>query len=403
MNLALFIARRYLFSKKKRNVINIISTIATAGVTFGTMALIVILSVFNGFDNLIKTLFNSFDPDLKITLTEGKTFKADSLIILKVKEMEGIKYFTEVIEENALFQYDDKQFIGSVKGVSDDFVKMSGIDTMIYDGEFILKKGKEQYAVVGYGVAYYLSIGLSYITPLKIWVPKRQESVTFDVEAAFNKKYLYPAGIFTIQQEYDTKYIIVPIEFTRELLEYKTEVTSIEIAIDKNYNIKDIQQNIQQILGNGFTVKDRYQQHELLFKIMQSEKWAIFLILSFIIMILSFNVVGSLSMLIIDKQKDITILQNLGADDKLISNIFLIEGWLISLIGAVTGLILGYIICWIQIKFQIIQFPSSGTFIVNAYPVHIQLIDFIYVLLTVTAIGFFAAWYPVRYISKRKD
>jgi len=401
MNISIFIAKRYLFSKKKRNVINIISGISIMGVTFGTMALIVILSVFNGFDNLIKTLFNSFDADLQITLNEGKTFKSDSLVIQGVKEVEGVEYFVEVIEENALFEYDDKQFIGTMKGVSENFSKMNGIDTMIYDGEFYLKRGTENYAVVGYGVAYYLSIGLTFITPLKIWVPKRKENITFDIETAFNKKYLYPSGIFTIQQEYDNKYIIVSIDFARELLEYTTQVTAIEIGVDENYNVNKIQKQIQTILGSGFDVKNRYQQHELLYKIMKSEKWAIFLILSFIMIILSFNVVGSLTMLIIDKQKDIQILKHLGANNSLIRNIFLFEGWLISITGAVIGLVLGLIICLLQIKFGFVQFPSSGTFIVDAYPVHLNFMDFISVLLTVAIIGFLAAWYPVRYISKR--
>jgi len=402
MNLPFFIAKRYILSKKSTNVINIISGISIIGVMVGTMALIIVLSVFNGFDNLIKALFSSFDPDLKITVVEGKTFNADSVIFHKVRELDNVVEFVEVLEENAFLIYDDKNDIATIMGVTDNFSKMNGIDTMMYAGDFILKDNQRSYAIVGYGVAYNLSIGLNFESSLNIWIPKRNEKVTFEADKAFNSRYIIPKGIFSVQQEYDSKYIIVPIDFAREILEYKNnDVTSIQLKINSTENANRIKKQIEEIVGNKFEVKNRYQQHEMLYKIMKSEKWAIFLILSFILLILSFNVIGSLTMLIIDKKKDIIILKNIGASDKLVKSIFVLEGWLISIIGAIIGLILGASICFVQQKFGIIQFPGGGTFIVNAYPVQMKLLDFIYILITVLTIGFLVAWYPVRYITKK--
>lgn len=402
MNLPFFIAKRYIRSKKSTNVINIISAISIIGVAVGTMALIVVLSVFNGFDSLIKSLFSSFDPDLKISVVEGKTFNTDTLTFEAIKNLESIEQYVEILEENAFVIYDEKNIIATLRGVSDNFSDMNGIDTMMYDGDFILKDKNRSYAVVGYGIAYNLSIGLNFASSLNIWIPKRKEKITFEVDKAFNNRYIRPSGIFTIQQEYDDKYIIVPIDFARNILEYEEGIVSfIEIKVKKGNAVENVKKQISEILGKNFEVKNRYQQHELLFKIMKSEKWAIFLILSFILIILSFNVIGSLTMLIIDKKKDILILQNLGAEEKLIKRIFIIEGWLISVIGASLGLLLGALICFIQQQYGILQFPSSGTFIINAYPVKMQLMDFAYILFTVFIIGFFVAWYPVRYITKK--
>lgn len=402
MNLPFYIAKRYILSKKSTNVINIISGISILGVLVGTMALIIVLSVFNGFDNLIKSLFSSFDPDLKITLVEGKTFSTDTIVLQDVKKMDKITQFVEILEENAFFKYDEKNDIATIKGVSDNFSEMNGIDSMMYDGDFILKDDVRNYAVVGYGIAYNLSIGLNFASSLNIWIPKRNEKVTFEADKAFNNRYIQPSGIFSVQQEYDSKYVIVPISFAREILEYKyNEVTSIEIKVKSGENVEKVKNEIEKLLGEGFEVKNRYQQHEMLYKIMKSEKWAIFLILSFILVILSFNVIGSLTMLIIDKKKDIVILRNIGASDNLIKSIFILEGWLISIIGALIGLLIGALICFIQQKFGIIQFPGGGTFIVNAYPVQMKLIDFITSFTTVLTIGFLVAWYPVRYITKK--
>ncbi|MQY78218.1 MAG: FtsX-like permease family protein [Bacteroidetes bacterium] len=401
LNFSFYIAKRYLFARKSKNVINIISAISVVGVSIGTMALIVILSVFNGFNNLVQSLFNSFDPDIKITIKEGKTFSSGAERIQNLKKLKGVLYMSEIIEENALLKYDDRQYIVTVKGVSDEFINMSGIDSMIIDGEFILKENKNNYAVIGQGVALNLAVGLNFITPINIYVPKRTQKVSLNPEKAFSRKYIYPSGIFAIQQDFDSRYIIVPIDFARDLLDYSNEVSAIELKLDPVFNKNKIQEEIKKHLGTGYEVKNRFEQQELLYKIMKSEKWAIFLILTFILIIASFNVIGSLTMLIIEKKKDIDTLRSLGTNLSVLRKIFLFEGWMISILGAILGLMTGTIICWIQQHFGLIKIQGSDSFVIDTYPVNIELPDFIYVFLTVLFIGYLAAWYPVRYITRK--
>ena len=401
MNFSFYIAKRYLFAKKSRNVINIISAISVVGVSIGTMALIVILSVFNGFDNLVQSLFNSFDPDIKITIKEGKTFSSGAERIQNLKKLKGVLYMSEIIEENALLKYGDRQFIATVKGVSNEFLNMSGIDSMIIDGEFILKENKNNYAVIGQGVALNLAVGLNFITPINIYVPKRTQKVSLNPAKAFSRKYIFPSGIFAIQQDFDSRYIIVPIDFARDLLDYSNEVSAIELKLDPVFNKDKLQEEIKKHLGTGYEVKNRFEQQELLYKIMKSEKWAIFLILTFILIIASFNVIGSLTMLIIEKKKDIDTLRSLGTNLSVLRKIFLFEGWMISILGAILGLMTGTIICWIQQHFGLIKIQGSDSFVIDTYPVNIELPDFIYIFLTVLFIGYLAAWYPVRYISRK--
>jgi lipoprotein-releasing system permease protein len=381
-------------------VINVISAISVVGVSIGTMALIVVLSVYNGFDNLVRSLFNSFDPDVKITLVEGKTFIPGEEALREILERPEILHLAEVLEENALIRYDDKQYIATVKGVSDDFVLMSGIDSMIIDGDFVLRKKNQPYAVIGQGIAIYLSVGLSFITPLNIYVPKRTGPVTLSPENAFNRRYLYPSGVFAIQQDFDSKYIIVPIEFARDLLEYKREVSALEIKLANGSEEEAVIEELKNIMGPEFEVKNRLQQQELLYRIMKSEKWAIFIILAFILIVASFNIIGSLTMLIIDKKKDISTLRSLGTDMARIRRIFFIEGWLISILGAIIGLLLGSVVCFVQQEFGIIQLQGSGSFVIDSYPVSMELLDFLLIFSTVLIIGFIAAWYPVRYITR---
>ncbi len=401
MNFPFFIAKRYLLAKKSQNTINLISAISVFGVAVGTIALIVVLSVFNGFDALVHSLFNSFNPDLKITIQEGKKFSSELSSVQKLKKLPGVLYFTEVVEENALLKYGKKQYIATIKGVSKDFVKMSGIDTMIIDGKFTLRQGKNEYAIVGQGIASKLSIGLNFVNPIIVYVPKRTGKVSLNPEKAFNRRYIFPSGVFAIQQDFDTKYIIVPIDFARKLLDYTTEVSSLELKIDPAYDVDDIQKQIKNIMGEDFEVKNRFEQEELLYKIMKTEKWAIFFILTFILIVASFNVIGSLTMLIIEKKKDISILRSMGTEMQQIRKIFLYEGWLISLTGAIAGLILGVFIIWLQQKFGFIKLQGSGSFVIDTYPVKIVPFDFLLVLSTVIGIGYIAAWYPVRYISRK--
>lgn len=401
MNLPFYIAKRYLFAKKSQNVINIISAISLGGVAVGTMALIVILSVFNGFDGLVRSLFDTFNPDLKISLVEGKTFIPDEHRLDSLKNIPGVLDVSETLEDKALLRYGNRQTIAIVKGVSNNFGKVSGIDSMITDGSFILKKGGIDYCVIGQGISIFLGVGLKFTDPINMYVPRRLENVSLNPERAINRKYIFPSGVFSIQQDFDSQYVLVPLSFARDLLGYNTEVSDLEVKLDPRYRVKSVQRQVKELFGTQFRVKNQYQQNELFYKTMQSEKWAIFLILAFILIVASFNVIGSLTMLIIEKKNDISTLRNLGSDLKLIRNIFLREGWLISIGGAVAGMLLGLFICWLQIRFHLVKLQGSGTFVIDTYPVQIKVFDIIAVFITVIVIGFFASWYPIRYITRR--
>ena len=401
MNFPLFISRRYFFARKSHNAINVISMISLAGVTIGTMALIIVLSVFNGFDDLIKSLYNSFDPDLKITLAEGKSFVPGDTLLRHLSTDKDIAFYSRVIEENALIKYGKKQYVATIKGVDHNFKKINGLDTMIIDGDYRLEDNHESYAIVGQGVAYYLQIILKGITPMVIYVPKKSASMSLNAAEAFNPRYIFASGIFAIEAENDAKYIIVPLRFAQELLDDTLSVNAIEMKLAAGKNDEKIQQKIQQMVGPKYKVANRYQQKEVFYRIMKYEKWAIFMILSFILMVASFNIVGSLSMLIIEKKKDIATLSSLGADRKLIQRIFLHEGTMISFFGACIGLVLGLLVCWLQMKFGLVKLQGSGSFIINAYPVSVKLTDLILVFITVMGMGYLAALYPVHFIIKR--
>jgi lipoprotein-releasing system permease protein len=402
VNLSFYIARRYLLGKKSQNAINIISGISILGVTVGTMALVIVLSVFNGFDSVVKSLFNSFDPDIKISAAEGKTFTSDPDLNKALRALPGVLALSEVLEENVLLLYGDKQHIATIKGVDDNFRDVSGLDSMVYDGSMKLKDENRAYAVVGQGVAYSLRVGLSFINPLFVYTIDRTAKMNMaQPEESIKRDFIYPSGIFSIEQQYDSRYVVCPIEFVRELLTYPHENTFLEIKLDPNYSVDQVQKQIIEIAGDSYQVKNREQQNELFYRVMKSEKWAIFLILTFILIIASFNIIGSLSMLIIDKKNDIITLRNMGAPNKLIGRIFLVEGWLISLVGSVIGIFLGTAISWIQQQFGVIKLSGSGTFVIDAYPVQIEVPDILLVWVTVLVIGWIAARYPVRQISRK--
>jgi lipoprotein-releasing system permease protein len=399
-NFPFYIARRYLFSKKSTNVINLISGISVFGVTIGTAALLIIMSVFNGLDLLIKSLFSSFDPDIKITLIEGKKFNLSDSLINQIQNLEGVAIYSEVLEENALIRYDSRQFVATVKGVDEKFTKMTGIDTMLYDGSFTLQDDNNDYAVIGHLVATNLGVGLNFIDPLIIYSPKK-EAKHLNLETAVNRRIIYPKGIFSIQPEVDQKYILVPMDFARGLFNESSRISALEIKTNPLLDVDEVKAELKAILGKNFAVKDRYQQQELLYKTIKSEKFIGFLILGFIIVIASFNIIGSLTMLIIDKKKDIIILQNIGASLKEIRKIFLFEGWSISLLGAGLGIAIGYLFCYMQETIGIIPLLGNGAFIVDYYPVKTYMSDTLAVFGVVLIIGFLASWYPVRYITRR--
>jgi ABC-type lipoprotein release transport system permease subunit len=398
------IARRYLFSKKSHNAINIISGISAAGVAIGTMALVCILSVFNGFETLISDMFSAFDPDLKITLTHGKTFDVNSKEFNELHKMKSVAYFTEVVEENALLRFKDKQMPATIKGVSNDFEKMTRIDSIMYDGRFVLFDGAFQRAVPGVGVASILGLGAHFIDPLYIYAPKRTSKINLlRPENSFNQIGTFVSGIFSVKQlQYDDHYVLVSIDLARNLFEYeKSTVSAVELKLAKGVNQSEIQNQIQTLLGDRFQVKNRYEQQESFFKIMKIEKWITYLILCFILLIASFNIIGSLSMLIIDKKADIQTLRNLGANNQLIKRIFLFEGWMISCVGALIGICLGTLLCLMQQYFGLLKLGTG--YVVDAYPVVTNALDILLVFITVLFMGFLAAYYPVRYIRIKEN
>jgi len=401
VKLSLYIAKRYLFAKKSRNAINVISSISVAGVTVGTMALIIVLSVFNGLESLVRSIFNTFDPDLIITPAEGKTFIPDSTALKLLSEINGVACYSLCVEENALLRYGEKQYVATIKGVDDNYAQVTGIDSSMWDGGFILRSEQGRpYAIPGIGIANYLGMRINFITPLNIYVPKRTGSTELNPEDAFIRNYIFPSGIYQVEQEYDSKYVFIPIDFARELLEYKSEVSSVEIKFEQEAKESAVQKDVVSLFGKGFIVKNKYEQQEIFYKVMKSERIAIFFILTLILIIASFSIIGSLTMLIIEKERDIGILRSLGADNTLIRKIFIFEGWLISIIGAFAGILLGFAVCWIQQKYGIVRLQSDSL-IVNAYPVVMKIKDFIVVPVTVLVIGFWAAWYPVRFLTKK--
>lgn len=402
MNLPLHIAWRYLKSKKSHNVINIISGISVAGVTIGTMALIVVLSVFNGFEGLVVSLFNTFDPPLKVTPASGKTFSSTAFPWKELEKVTDVKAATGIIEEKALLKYGPSQFLATIKGVDTNYVSWTGLDSMMTEGSLMLTFKDQPLAITGQGIAYYLGINLnSFDAMIEVYAANRTASNLSNPENAFKRLDIRPAGIFSVQQDFDTKYMIVPLSFARELFEYTDELTSVEISLNEGADMLAVQSDIKVLLGNGYVVKNRFEQQETLYKIMRSEKYAIFLILSFILFIAAFNMIGSLSMLILDKRKDINILYSLGATNRLVQKIFISEGIMIMFSGAFAGMFLGALICIIQQQFGIVKINAEGgSFLINAYPVLMDWRDFVYVFLVVGGIGLVATIIPVLGIRK---
>lgn len=396
MNLSFFIAKRYLISKKSHNAINIISAISVAGICIGTMALIIVLSAFNGLSELVESLYSTFDADIEITAKQGKTFVLDSNQVNQLKNIKGVLYYTDVVEGNALLKMDDKQCIATIKGMSPNF-NLTQYDSITNEGSFNIQKNN---LVFGRGISYRLQSDVdNSFTPVSVYAPKRGAISTFDEEGGLNELKMYPAGIFSINEEFDEKYAFMSIEKARFLFDYTNQVNAVEIQLDKNVNSEQVQNQIIKLLGDGFEVKNRQQQSALLYKTLKSEKLWTFIILVFILIIATFNVIGSLTMLIIEKQKDITILHHIGADNRLIRNIFLTEGLLITVLGAFAGLVLGVFICWLQIRFSLVRFTEG--YVVDAYPIKFEATDFVLVLITVLTIGFVAAWYPVKVFTNR--
>ena len=405
VNFPFFIARRYLFSKKSTHAINVISGISVVGVAVATMALVVTLSVFNGFHDLVATFFTSFDPQLKVIPIEGKTVAADDPILTEIKRLPAVEVSTESVDM-ALAIYRGRQAMVVIKGVDDNFDQLTHInDILVGDGDFSLHAADMDYGTLGIRLAEALGTGYTYEEPIHIYAPKREGQLDItNPDDAFEEDELYSPGVlFNVKQSrYDKNYILTSISFARRLFGQQGMLSSLELRLKPGSNFDKVKADIKQLCGNKFVVKDRYEQQDDTFKIMKIEKLIAYIFLTFILMVACFNIIGSLSMLIIDKKDDVITLRNLGASDKQIVRIFLFEGRMISAIGAILGITIGLVLCWAQQQYGIVGLgSSSGTFVINAYPISVHPEDIILIFLTVLIVGFLSVWYPVRYFAKR--
>lgn len=406
MNFPFYIARRYLFSKKSTHAINIISLISVLGVAVATMALVVVLSGFNGFSDLVASFFTNFDPQLKIEATKGKAMPADDPLLVKVKHLPGVEVATECVQDQALAVYHDKQAMVTVKGVEDNFDSLTHISNILYgDGDFTLHVANLQYGVIGIRLAQDLGTGVTWQDYLQIYAPQRegQYDASNPTNAFVKDSLVSPGALFQVKQsKYDQGYIITSIDFARRIFNRQGEITSLELRMKPGVDIDNAKEEIQAILGDKYKVLDRYEQQADTFNIMRIEKLFAYIFLTFILMVACFNIIGSLSMLIIDKKNDVITLRNLGATDGQIRRIFLFEGRMISAAGAVIGIVLGLILCWLQQTYGLVQLgDQAGNFVVNAYPISVHPEDLLLIFLTVILVGWLSVWYPVRYMSRK--
>ena len=406
MNFPFFIARRYLFSKKSTHVINVISSISVIGVAVATMALVIVLSVFNGFHDLVASLFTSFDPQLKVVPVEGKTAPSDDPILTQIRLLPEVDVATETVEDQALAIYQGKQAMVKIKGVEDNFSELSHITDILYgDGTYSLHAANLEYGILGIRLAQTMGIGAQWDGYLKIYAPKKEGQLDLSnpgegfVADSLNS----PGVLFSVRQsKYDKNYIVTSIAFARNLFGQQGMLSDLEIRLKEGSNLSAVKAEMQKIAGTKYKVLDRFEQQEDTFKIMSIEKLMAYIFLTFILVVACFNIIGSLSMLIIDKKNDVVTLRNLGANDKQITRVFLFEGRMIAVIGAVIGIGLGLLLCLLQQQYGFVRLgESEGSFIVDAYPVSVHYTDVAIIFVTVIAVGWLAVWYPVRALSKR--
>lgn len=406
MNFPLFIARRYLFSKKSTHAINIISGISVVGVAVATMALVVTLSVFNGFHDLVASLLTAFDPQLKVVPVEGKTAPADDPVLAEIRRLPQVDVATECVEDQALAFYNGRQAMVKVKGVDDNFNELTHITDILYgDGSFSLHAANLQYGVAGIRLADNLGMSAAWQGFMKIYAPKREGQLDMmnPTEGFVEDSLISPGVVFSVRQaRYDRDYVITSIAFARNLFGQQGMISQLELRLKPGSDLDAVKAEMQRIVGKKYRVLDRMEQQADTFRIMKIEKFIAYIFLTFILVVACFNIIGSLSMLIIDKKKDVVTLRNMGADGKQITRIFLFEGRMISAIGAVIGILIGLLLCWIQQTYGIVALgQSSGSFVVDAYPVSVHTEDIVIVFFTVLAVGFAAVWYPVRYFARR--
>lgn len=406
MNFPLFVARRYLFSKKSTNVINIISVISMTGVMVATAALVIVLSVFNGFHDLVASFFTNIDPQLKVVPVEGKSVAADDPILEKIRQFPQVEVATECVEEQALATFRNRQAMVMLKGVDENFDQLTHIsEILLGENEFQLQAANLQYAIPGLQLAVGLGMGAQSQDFLKVYAPKRegQLDMTNPTDGFVLDSLYFSGSVFSAQQStYDNRYVIVPIAFTRNLFHLQGQLTSLEIRLKEGSDLNKVKKEMRQAAAGRFQVLDRYEQQADTFRIMKIEKLIAYIFLTFILVIACFNIIGSLSMLMIDKRNDVVTLRNIGASDRQISQVFLFEGRMIAAVGAILGIGIGLLACWMQQSFGIIALgSSSGSFIIDAYPVSVHYGDVFLVFITVLVVGSLAAWYPTLYLSRR--
>ena len=407
MNFPFFVARRYLFSKKSTHVINIISIISMIGVAVATMALVIVLSVFNGFHDLVASLFTNFDPQLKVMPVEGKTVAADDPVLTKIKLLPQVDVATEAVEDHALAIYQDRQAMVTVKGVDDNFADLTHINDILYgDGSFSLHAANLEYGILGVRLAQTLGVGAQWDGFMRIYAPQKEGQLDMsNPEGGFVVDSLNSPGVlFSVKQsKYDKDYIITSIAFARRLFGQQGMLSSLEIRLKPGSDLDAVKKEMKNLAGTRFRVLDRYEQQEDTFRIMAIEKMIAYIFLTFILVVACFNIIGSLSMLIIDKKDDVYTLRNLGADNRQIARIFLFEGRMISAVGAVVGIELGLLLCLLQQQYGLVKLgDSAGSFIIDAYPVSVHYTDVALIFVTVIAVGWLAVWYPVRALTKKE-
>ena len=401
MNVSLFIARRYLFSRKSHNAINLVTWISVSCVAVVTAALIIILSAMNGLTGLVESLYNSFHPDVRITPESGKTFSLSEQQLKQLRSIPGVAWYNEIVEENALAECEGRQMIVTLRGVNDDYAKNCRFDTVVREGSFDLHPQGYTGAIPGREIS--ARLGLGFMSPLKVYMPRRDRSLAVDInsidESPFRDDLFFVSGFYAVSNDFDGKYVIVPIANVRKLLDYSNECTSAEIGLKPGVNSEAVIQQIALITGKDLKLENRYQQNEILFRTLQSEKLWTSIILLFILSIAMFNTIGSLTLLIIEKKKDIGVLWSMGVDNRTLRRIFFTEGFLISTAGVIAGLVLGLLVVILQDQFGLVKFDEG--FVVDSYPVDVRLSDILLIAASVTGIGLIAAWYPVRVYTKR--
>lgn len=400
MNLSLLIARKYFLSKRKKNFINIISMLSIVGIAFSTAALVIVLSVFNGLGGLLRSLYTSFDPELKIELKRGKSFEVTPELLQSLQQISGVAIVTEVIEDYAYVRYREADMVVTLKGVSNNFLDQHRLDDRLVDGRLVLLEDSVNYAIVGQGVQYALSLSVNEtFTPLQVFYIRNLKSTSVDPSQLYSRQVIQPGGVFSIEKSYDENYIFVPLTFARNLLNYGNRGTSLEIKTKPEADLEEVQLQIKSLLGESFQVLTNEEQHKDLYRLVKMEKLFTFVALALLILIASINIFFSLMMLALDKKKDISILFALGAHDSLVRSVFLNEGALIALVGASTGLLLGGTICWLQDTFGLVGMGMENA-VVSSYPVIMNPLDFLVIAITIIAITALVSFYPARLAAR---